>query len=254
MMGRRLSLSDIPRRWGQNAAHYKLEPKARRVRLVTPYYMSVTEITRGQFAHFVDQTGYRTDAEKKGGARGLRGEKWGVFRGMNWRHPGFDQSQSHPVACVSWNDARAFCKWLSKSAGAEADLPKSALWEYACRAGSDGVWPWGNRESGASGRANVLGEGEGFLTCFDGVRDGYVCTTAPVGTFRPNGFGLKDMIGNVAEWCLDGPHPWHAYRGGGWDEGPGICRAACRFWVDPRTARSGLGFRVTVAIPRSGTK
>ena len=84
------------------------------VRLTGPFYMGVHDVTVGQFKAFVKETGYQTEPEKGGGAYRFADGTWRIDPLANWRNPGFEQSDDHPVVCVSWNDANAFCNWLSK--------------------------------------------------------------------------------------------------------------------------------------------
>ncbi len=188
------------------------------VKLTHPFEIGTSEVTVGQFAAFVDTTGHVTEAEKSGGYGFVPEEKDYVDRfkrdkQVTWRAPGFAQTDNHPVVCVSWNDAQAFCAWLSKSSGEKYRLPTEAEWEYACRAGSETWYSWGDDPDGAYVHANVadgaleaafpnmtryqravrLGADEG---------DGQVFTAA-VASFKPNPWGLHDMHGNVWEWCED---------------------------------------------------
>ena len=188
-----------------------------RVHITHPFYLGAHEVTVGQFRRFVEATGYRTDAEKGGQpfAHGKTGGyavdadgKGGWREDATWRNPGFPQTDAHPVVLVSWNDAHAFCRWLSRTEGKQYRLPTEAQSEYACRGGTDTVYWWGD-DGDTSGRvANVADQ------CLKRkypsrpvmpMDDGYVYTS-PVGTFRANPFRLHDMIGNVWEWCED----WYA--------------------------------------------
>jgi formylglycine-generating enzyme required for sulfatase activity len=197
----------------------------------------------------------------------VRGRDWGLHEGLTWLAPGFPQTDEHPAACIAWADAVAFCAWLSRKAGEQVSLPSEAQWEYACRAGSEALWPWGDRERDAQGKANVLDEGQelGWTHGFKEVRDGYTFT-APVGSFQPNAFGLCDMIGNVWEWAADrydgkyydrsprddpeGPAEGEgrSFRGGCWSHGPYFSRPAHRGIPDPRYTGADVGFRVACKL------
>ncbi len=140
---------------------------------------------------------------------------------------------NQPVVNVSWNDAIAFCEWVSEQTGMQIQLPTEAEWEYACRAETTTRRYWGDdlSDDQACAYANVrdqtalqqLAWGSPIFNCEDGS-----AVTAPVGQFQPNAFGLYDMLGNVWEWCrdwygsyspdsqVDPPHPatrrWHPLR------------------------------------------
>jgi len=176
------------------------------------FWLGETEVTVGQFMKFIEETNYRTDAERGTepngqGAHILRSSvgdiRWD--KSANWRNPGFEQNESHPVVCISWNDAKAFCEWLSKKGKGKYTLPTEAQWEYACRAGSTGRWCFGDDES-------QLGE----YAWYDSNSEG---KTHPVKQKKPNNFKLYDMHGNVWEWCSD----WYGkeyYSGGRNPTGP----------------------------------
>ncbi len=243
-----------------------------RVRITKPFYIGITEVTVGQFRAFVEATGYKSDAERdeKGG--------WGWNESIGdfekdsrytWRNPGFPQTDDHPVVNVSWNDAVAFCKWLSRKEGRTYRLPTEAEWEYACRAGTTTAYYHGEDPEGLAAVGNVADETakEKFSgwTTISG-RDGYIFT-APVARFRPNAFGLYDMHGNVWEWCSDwydyeyyasspssdplGPVTGflsRVYRGGAWDILPGGCRSAYRCASYPEVRSYNRGFRVARSL------
>ena len=123
------------------ADYFKDEHPQHRVRITKPFYLGTYHVTRGQFRQFVKDTGYKTDAEKgeKPGAFGWNPDKKesDFNEKYSWRNAGFEQTDEHPVVNVSWNDAVAFCKWLSKKEGKTYRLPTEAEWEYACRARDD---------------------------------------------------------------------------------------------------------------------
>jgi formylglycine-generating enzyme required for sulfatase activity len=113
------------------------------------------------------------------------------------------------VIQIAWQDAMAFCNWLSRKEGKKYRLPTEAEWEYACRAGTLSRFYNGNDIQAVTQIANVADASAKaiFTQWDDGVKtsDGYVYTS-PVGHFHPNNFGLYDTIGNAAEWCSD----WNA--------------------------------------------
>jgi len=163
--------------------------------------------------------------------------------------------------CASWNDAKAFCDWLSGKEGRSYGLPSEAQWEYTCLAGVDGVWWWGDREEDAKGNANVRSSAEylDWPNPFKGVNDGYIYT-APVGSFKPNPWGVYDIIGNVWEWCKDlfGPYPsgnvsdpkgpssgpGRVFRGGAWSCSSYLARSTGRSGFPPWFSNVDFGFRV----------
>jgi formylglycine-generating enzyme required for sulfatase activity len=236
--------------------------------------MGITHVTVDQFRAFVEDSGYKTDAEKDGWSvgMGLRDGKLDVteVQGASWQNPSFEQKGDHPVVHVSWNDARAFCDWLSKKARVEVSLPTEAQWEYACRAGTTTAYPWGDDPDMGIGWANCgdqsllkrVPEVSGRLPLFK-WDDGFAFTS-PVGNFRANAFGLYDMIGNVWQWCGDyyGPYEKAAatdptggnagdrrvLRGGSWGNTPMDCRSAFRMRLIPARRSDFVGFRVMAIV------
>jgi formylglycine-generating enzyme required for sulfatase activity len=232
-----------------------------RVTLTKSFLMGATHVTVGQFAAFVKDTGYRTAAEIGGAA--LEQSVW--TPGANWRNPGFDQGDDHPVVCVNWGDSIAFCEWLSKKEGRHYRLPTEAEWEYTARAGTQSAYWWGDSPNNGEGCANCLDQTakksiQGYTDYFS-WSDGYV-HTSPVGIFRPNAWGLYDMIGNAFEWCGDwqGAYPNgsetdprgpdsglnRVLRGGGWNVPPLNCRCARRHGIPPGDMENNVGFRVVL--------
>jgi serine/threonine-protein kinase len=179
------------------------------VHITKPFYMGIHEVTVGQFRAFVKATGYQTEAEKSGqGAfRHFADGRYEWDKNINWHNPGFDQTQDHPVVCVSWKDAKEFCDWLSKRERKKYRLPTEAEWEYACRAGTQTRYSCGDDDSGLKEVANLGDESRKLIWPtwphqFVAWDDGYP-STAPVGRFKPNAFGLHDMHGNALEWVSD---------------------------------------------------
>jgi formylglycine-generating enzyme required for sulfatase activity len=259
------------------------------VEITRPFYLGQYTVTRGQFRRFVQDTGYKTEAEIDGtGGNGYEAATRRFARkpAYTWRDPGFAQTDEHPVVNVSWNDAVAFCRWLSCKEGRDYRLPTEAEWEYSCRAGAATRFYHGDDEAGLRHLANVADKS--FAAKFDQDYvnkdfpkatqdwlarvpwdDGFPFT-APVGQFRPNLFGLYDMHGNVWQWCTDwydkdyygrsprqdpqGPESGSArvFRGGCWLNPDLYCRAACRLInKPPHFCSIGIGFRVQ-ARPSEG--
>jgi len=176
------------------------------VAVVKPFAMSRCEVTVAEFRAFVLETQYQTDNEKKS---------------CDWRSPGFEQKENHPVVCVSWRDARAYAYWLSLKTGQKYRLPTEAEWEYAARAGTSTAYNFGDD-------AASLQE---YAWFFKNSND----QTQPVANKKPNPWGLYDMHGNVWEWtadCRHGDYSDAPYDGSAWLEGAG---AEC----DRRVIRGG---------------
>jgi formylglycine-generating enzyme required for sulfatase activity len=174
------------------------------------------------------------------------------------KNPSQFKGAKNPVETVSWDDAREFCKKLSAKAGKTVQLPTEAQWEYACRAGTK--TPFNTGETISTDQANYNGN----YVYGNGAKGEYRQKTTPVGTFKPNAFGLYDMHGNVWQWCADrydekyygnspkadptGPADGNArvLRGGSWCYNPLHCRSAFRYLSSP-DYRFIIGFRVVVA-------
>jgi formylglycine-generating enzyme required for sulfatase activity/tRNA A-37 threonylcarbamoyl transferase component Bud32 len=227
------------------------------VEITQPFYAGVHEVTVGQFRQFVKATGYRTEAETSGrGAHRLFPDGWRSDPKVNWKDPGFEQAEDHPVVCVSWNDAVAFCAWLSGKEGKSYALPTEAQWEYACRAGSRTKFSFGDDD-------NELAR-YGWWGANSGMR------THPVGQKKSNAWGLCDMHGNAWEWCADcydadfyrnsprrdprndvkpGDNR-RVERSGSWGcTAAGRCRSAYRNTNEAGVSGTDLGFRAVCAVP-----
>lgn len=170
-----------------------MEGPRHEVTLSHPFAMGVTEVTVGQFRRFVEESEYVTLCERDGlGGIGLSGD--GERRQgpeFNWRNTGEEQQDDHPVSQVAWDDAESFCRWLSRKEGRNYRLPTEAEWEWACRAGTDGRYPWGAwTRTRAERFANVS-------------QPAQTRTRQPVAQRAANAFGLYDMCGNIQEWCRD---------------------------------------------------
>ena len=220
------------------------------VALSKPLYMGKTPVTMGEFRAFVRATGYKTEAERSGGAIVPTADgRAGLKVDATWASPGFVQTERDPVVCVNWNDAQAFIAWLNAKEGTRAyRLPTEAEWEYACRAGSEGAYGFGDD-------ANLLV----LYAWTDATAGG---RTHPAGSKQANAWGLFDMHGNVWQWCQDwfdektyvstlvtdpkGPATgeWRVMRGGSWYSHADRCRASFRGGNFPTSRFSFVGFRV----------
>ena len=203
---------------------------------VDGFWIDRHEVTNAQFKQFVDATGYRTLAERgvdpkayphmpkellvPGSVvfipptdvrRGGRITQWWQYvAGADWRQPTGPGStiagkENHPVVHIAYEDALAYARWRGRS------LPTEAQWEYAARGGRDGEDDWSSAFD-ADGKP-IANTWQGIFPVYNTNEDGYA-GTAPVGCFKPNGYGLYDMIGNVWEWTSDWYRPGHP-RGGG---------------------------------------
>jgi formylglycine-generating enzyme required for sulfatase activity len=250
------------------------EGPARTVRFARPFAIGVYEVTRAQYAAFVQDTG-RIDAPSCMTWTGARLESVG---GRGWRDPGVAQQDDHPVVCVSWRDAAAYAAWLAQRTGQPYRLPSEAEWEYAARGGTTSAHAFGGTEADACAYGNIGDRSArqavpGWRTadCDDGVGLG----TAPVGRYRPNGFGLFDTVGNVWEWVADCYRPGYdgaptdgsawgdagecnaaLDRGGGFSAlFPGHLRAANRSRApSPDNPAYSLGFRVALDLGATGRR
>ena len=230
----------------------KDEETPHKVTLTRGFYMQTTEVTVGQWRAFSQATGYRSDAETKGGAKTMKDNEWQVREGRYWDSPGFEQADDYPVTCISWKDAQAFAEWLSTKEGKPYRLPFEAEWEYACRAGTTSRFGWGNKTD--CSKANFGNSWTNECKRKESIR------TVKVAGYSPNAWGLYDMVGNVWEWCQDwyGKYPdghvtdpqgassgeRRVVRGGSWWSYSRYCRSAARGWCGPEDRWFTLGFRL----------
>jgi formylglycine-generating enzyme required for sulfatase activity len=221
-------------------------------------------VTRGQWRAFLAATGRSASSGCFGWNLSTR--KWEPRPEYSWLNPGFAQEDSHPVVCVSWNEAEDYASWLSQKTGHRYRLLSEAEYEYINRAGSNGPYFWGNTEVGqcryangadATVKARIPGWSWPTVDC----SDGYVFTSS-VGSFKPNGFGLYDTTGNVWSLTQDCYHDSYSGaptdgsawttgncarrvgRGSAWSAGRGELRAARRDWGSAAYAAGNQGLRV----------
>jgi len=187
-------------KYGNKEGIYDSEMPQHEVTLTKPFYMSIYHVTKAQFAAFVADANYKTGCEKGTETYVSQGKS----KDASWKNPGFEQGDDHPVVCLNWFDADAFCKWMT---GRTIGLPMETQWEYACRAGVATMFLWGDDLGAGAGWCNIWDRTtQTKLPSRSGTpiswSDNYVFTS-PVGKFKPNNFGLYDMIGNAEQWCAD---------------------------------------------------
>ena len=232
------------------------EGPAHEVTIGRPFAVGVYEVTRGELARFVSETG-RSMGDS---CWTYEGGEWEERSGRHWMSPGYSQTDSHPVVCVDWNDAKAYVRWLSGKTGHEYRLPSEAEWEYVARARTGTSRYWGEGESDQCRHANGADASADF-GLWAGCDDGF-SRAAPVGSFAPNGYKLHDVLGNVSEWVEDcwagsyhgaprdgstrryGDCSSHILRGGSWFDAPWNLRAAYRDTACTGFRSSDAGFRV----------
>ena len=246
------------------------------------YWMAKYPVTVAQFRQFVEETSYVTDAENGEGSWLFWEGRWIIRKDGSWKNNYFEQEDDHPVVSVSWNDAMAFCLWLSERIGVNFTIPTAAQWEKGARGTDRRKWPWGNEIPDGT-RANYAdinywnkyGDARSPDKTVD---DGYT-VTSPVGSYPAGAspYGLLDMAGNVWEWNYDvydreyyktmpdrnptGPPGDGSYgqdrenRGGGsWTdrsghltpEGGHNLRSAARTGDEQNSSDDHLGFRIAI--------
>ncbi len=225
------------------------------------YYIGVCAVTNRQYKKFVDETGHRPPDESDysfgGGLKWHRGGSGLSLQaaqsdasfggGPKWKGSAFPPELSdHPVVCVSWDDARAYCRW------AGLELPTEAQWEKAARGPSGQAYPWGDEWDSERCRHYVNRGGGETCRVYDYAEGA-------------SGYGAYNMSGNVWEWCLDrygsdyykkspnknptGPASGsiRVLRGGSWNCDSRGCRAAGRGGGRPSYRIDGRGFRAVLA-------
>lgn len=243
-MGSKTAAATTAKRFGGDAKDYADERPRHAVRITRAFLMGATEVTNAQYRRF------------------RPGHCSGYYEGQSL------DGDSHPAACVSQDDGRDFCAWLSRQDGLNYRLPTEAEWEYACRAGSTSPYPWGDEIRGD--RCNFADANAASLPWRDEkVNDGFA-VTSPVGSYPANAFGLYDMTGNLWEWCAD----WYGdkyyaespasdppgapsnrnmcrvLRGGSWMNAAGFCRSSFRLMASQANRSVNNGLRIVVEIPQ----
>jgi formylglycine-generating enzyme required for sulfatase activity len=237
------------------------EERQREIRIPRNFALGRNEVTRAQFDAFVRDTGYKVEH----GCFVWAGKQWAFDRARNWVEPGYKQGPNEPVVCVSYKDAESYVAWLSKKTKQRYRLPTEIEWEYAARAGAKDSRHWGEdlaelcrHANGADLDAKKAHAEWPASACSDGF-----VHTAPVGSLKPNAFGLNDMLGNVAEWTTDCWRPANSdtaaagdaptapvdcnrrvVRGGAFNYTPRLLRSAARLKANVGGRIYNLGFRV----------
>ena len=233
------------------------------VNITKPFAVSKYPITRTEFATFA-----HNNLLPEHGCKIVKSEAqdWPINHDANWEHPGFMQTDKDPVVCINWHDAKLYVEWLSRSTGKHYRLLSESEWEYVARAGTTTQRYWGNDydhtlqclyANGADIATQRVYEDWTGADCDDGY-----AYTSPVGTYRPNSFGVYDMLGNVLQWVedcfqdtyegasVDGTALTPAVclkrvlRGGAWNISPRSIRAANRFRNQPSERINNYGIRV----------
>ena len=211
------------------------------------------EVTVAEFAQFIIETNYITDAERDNFSYiidSISG-KLSIGRGINWKYDPFGRlrpisSFDNPVIHISWEDATAYSEWVNKR------LPTEAEWEFAAKSGGTDKFTYSGSNS-----ANRVAWYRG-----NSISDG----THQIQQKLPNSLGLYDMSGNVWEWCSDyygstyykdselinpkGPQkgPWHSLRGGSWYNSSSDIRTTSRYFYEYAVRGFDLGFRCAKSV------
>jgi formylglycine-generating enzyme required for sulfatase activity len=274
--------------------------KPHKVQITKPYYIGVLEISRQQYEfydrarvaaavevgvkRFVRAKGRQPDGkernqikdfvkkaekkiQKKSRVSGWDGKRWGRIPDAWWNKPGVRSHNGSPVTCVNWTEAAAFCKWLSKQTGRTVRLPTEAEWEMACRAGTQTAYSFGDDPAELHKHGNYADKASKLPECDEEHSDGQEFAEHS-GRRSENPWKIKDMHGNVAEWCYDrsgayrpsgdvtvdprGPSSGlkRIVRGGSWFSAPKACRSAARYSLSPITRDAATGFRVVVEVAK----
>lgn len=216
------------------------------------FYIGKYEVTVGDFKIFIHETGYKTDAEREDGCLSWMKTGWRKGLEVNWKRPGFLQTDKHPVTCVSWQDVSEYLEWKRQKTGLRYRLPTEAEWEYAARGGG--------LHMKFSSRPKEMNQYAWYSTNANKK-------THPIGKKKSNGLGLYDMSGNVWEWTQDrysetyyasaersnpqGPETGkgRVMRGGSWYVSAQGLLPSHRNWTYPNKRYTSLGFRLVLEKP-----
>ena len=236
------------------------ERPLRRVPIERPFWMGQSEITNAQYALFDPDHDSRVETKNA--------YQFGIH-GYPMNEP------EQPVVRVSWNDAVAFCRWLTETTGERYSLPTEAQWEYACRAGTATPMSYGGLETDSSKFANMAdatirrfasnpytidtplenpSRYDDWIPREERFNDGALLSVKP-GSYAPNAWGLQDMHGNVTEWTLSDYRPYSSagadgnaerkvVRGGSWRDRPRRCTSSFRLSYLAHQGVYNVGFRV----------
>jgi len=181
------------------------------------FHIDIYSVTNSEFEKFITETKYITEAEQYGWSfvfykllskvtlakieyKVTSTPWWCVVKNAYWRRPEGPKSNiknrgDHPVVHISWNDAVNYCTWANKR------LPTEAEWEYAAQGGvENSIYPWGNELIPNNEHQCNIWQGE--FPKENSLEDGYL-STAPVNSYKSNGYGLYNIVGNVWEWTQD---------------------------------------------------
>ena len=196
------------------------------------FWIMETEVTVGMFRAFVKDTGYEPhgDTPQTVNDTSAYTENGNFYmkEGLSWDKPGFEQNDRHPVICVSWEDAVEFNKWLAEKLKKNVLLPTEEQWLCACRADAENT---------------VISNLEEFAWYWKNSN----AATHPVGTKKPNAWGLFDMHGNAWEWCSDiKSAERRVRRGGGYGTNSQVCGSAFQLYNSKTYRCSDVGFRCAI--------
>ncbi|MFN0274482.1 MAG: formylglycine-generating enzyme family protein [Chitinophagales bacterium] len=231
---------------------------------VNAFYLDEHEVTVSKFRKFIEETGFKTEAEKFGdaGVFDLDKKVWYLHKNATWHHPlgpdGPAALDDHPVTQVSWNDAVAYCRWVGKR------LPTEFEFEYASRKASTQpqLYNWG--DALVENDKYMANTWQGKFPDINLQKDGYLYTSA-VGTFGKNALGFEDLGGNVWEWTASWYQPYdnviagindssanlRTIKGGSFMCDTSFCcgyRISARNGTSPETSLFHIGFRCAVDV------